>query len=332
MSGNSTDGPEEELPQGGPVLQDSLAHLRPSRIGPNPLADLSGSSSSSGAGTDVLLDRSADGFENLVEVYKYVDDTTVVETIDITNSKRHLTTNTPKSMCRVGYSELLLDSIKSRAEEIGMRVNCGKTQLLLISPPNGFNNEANIQTEEGRIVSDNSMKLLGFVFGSEPNANQHMKEIQRKFRARFWAMIHLRRSGFKGGELFELYSIFIRPVIEFCGVVYHSLITSAQAAALERMQKQIVKLAFGWDTPYLEICAQHGIESLEERRKRSIDKFVQKTLVNPRFTATWYPVRDYAGPNVRGRRIYHETVSRTSRYYNAPLSYMCRRANDMLTA
>ena len=183
---------------------------------------------------------------------------------------------------------------------------------------------------DGKISSEPSLKLLGFVFGSEPNVNMHMIEIQRKFRARFWALIHLKRSGFKGKELFELYSIFIRPVIEFCSVIYHSLLTATQTLAIERLQKQVVKLCFGWDNSYTETCALNGITSLEQRRKDGVDRFVLKTVNSKRFAPEWYPLRQ-AGPEVRDRRIYYETAARTSRYYNSPLSYMRRRANDLLT-
>ena len=194
-------------------LQDSLLHLRPSRIGRAVGLSMLHSDSSS-ISTDQSVNNgtkeSADGYENLVNIYKYVDDTTVVETIDTTDAPRHISTNTPRSTCRAMYSEMTMKAIQEEASNIGMKVNCGKTQLLLISPPNGYDQSAYIKTEEGRINSEKSLKLLGFVFGQEPNANMHMGEIQRKFRARFWAMIHLRRSGFRGKELFELYAIFVK--------------------------------------------------------------------------------------------------------------------------
>ena len=187
----------------------------------------------------------------------------MVETVQTVNAIRHLTTSTPTARSKAKYSEVLLEAIGRRADEIGMKVNCAKTQLLMISPPNGYKNTAVIKSGDEEITSESSLKLLGFVFGTEPNVNMHVKEIQRKFRARFWALIHLRRSGFKGKELFELYSIFVRPVIEFCCTVYHSLLTAAQTSILERMQKQVVKLAYGWDTSYLELCETNNIRTLE---------------------------------------------------------------------
>ena len=116
------------------------------------------------------------------------------------------------------------------------------------------------------------------MFGNEPNVKAHVEELKRKFRARFWTMIHLRRSGFKGQELVSLFNVFIRPAIEFCRVIYHSLLTRAQSGEIECMQRQVVKLAYGYDLSYAAACELHGITTLEERREKQVDKFAQKTL------------------------------------------------------
>ena len=156
-------------------------------------------------------------------------------------------------------------------------------------------------------------------------------EIKRKFRARFWALIHLRKAGFKGSDLFDMYKIFVRPIIEFCSTVYHSLLTLTQSEELERLQKQAVKLAYSWEDSYATLCETHSISTLSQRRKEAVDRLVKKTIQNERI-AGWYPIREHMDYNIRGRRIYYETCARTTRYYNSPLSLMRRRANDMLTA
>ena len=81
---------------------------------------------------------------------------------------------------------------------------------------------------------------------------------------------------------------------------------------------------------YQDTCDLHNIESLEQRRKKYIDRFVAKATRNERFAEEWFPQREEAGPEVRERRVFHETYARTNRYYNSPLSFMRRRANDLL--
>ena len=95
------------------------------------------------------------------------------------------------------------------------------------------------------------------------------------------------------------------------------------------MQKKVAKLAFRWDKSYTSICEDHGIETLKKRREVYIDNFVQKALDNPRYSDNWFPRRGENLHNLRARRPYKENKAKTSRYYNSPLSYMKRRANDL---
>ena len=182
-----------------------------------------------------------------------------------------------------------------------------------------------------KIESGPTLKLLGFTFGTEPNVTAHVEELKKKIRSRYWTMINLKRSGFDGHELLKLFNVFIRPVIEFCSIIYHPLLTISQSNSIEKMQKQVVKLAFGWEKSYSVICAEQDIATLRQRRIDYIDRFVAKSIQNSRFKDSWFPLREEAAYNLRERRPYRETKSRTSRYYNSPLSYMRRRANVLHT-
>ena len=235
--------------------------------------------------------------------------------MDLSGACKHFTTGPTVATSKARYTNLVAEAITRRAKDIGMNVNCKKTQLLIISPPNGYINKAYINLEDQKIMSEESLKLLGFVFGQEPNVNAHVKEIRKKFRGRFWSLIQLRKSGFCGRELMSLFNVFVRPVIEFCSMIYHPLLTVAQSEELEKMQKQVAKLAFGREKSYAVICAEQGIESLKQRREKYIDNFVMKTLNSARFSSSWFPLRDPEVHVLRGRRPYRETRARTVRYY-----------------
>ena len=224
-------------------------------------------------------DASVDVFDFLVDIFKYVDDTTIVEALDISNAERHLTTRPATAVCKARYTELVANAITQRADAIGMRVNCKKTQLLVISPPNGYLNKAYISIQDQRIASLDSLKLLGFVFGSQPNVSAHVTEIKKKFRSRFWSLIHLRRSGIAGNELFKLFNVYIRPVIEYCSVIYHPLLTKAQSNEIERYQKQAVKLSFGWNKHYSEICEEYAGRKKIKIHRQICDKDIKQPKI-----------------------------------------------------
>ena len=209
-----------------------------------------------------------------------------------------------------------------------MKVNCKKTQLLMVAPPNGCDNRSFIKLENETIKSEDSLKLLDFMFGRDPNVAEHVSLIKKKFRGRFWSLIHLRNNGFKGDELMNLFNVFLRPVIEYCSAVYHSMLTKGQEKELERMQRQAVKLAYGWNESYEDICVIKNIKTLKERREEYVDRFVAKTIQSERFRC-WYPRRNEPEHEFRRFRAFEEYRSSTLRYYNSPMAFMRRRANDL---
>ena len=123
------------------------------------------------------LDGSEDIFDFIVDMFKYVDDTTVVEAVDTSEARRHLTTGVPRAHCKARYTELVAGAVAQKASAIGMKVNCKKTQLPIISPPGGYHFSSHVNIQGARIDSENRLKLLGFVFGSEPNVSAHVEEI-----------------------------------------------------------------------------------------------------------------------------------------------------------
>ena len=130
-------------------------------------------------------------------------------------------------------------------------------------------------------------------------------------------------------SLFRLYCCFVRSVIEYCSPVYHSMLTVGQSKELERMNRQAVRICFGYETTVEEICEHHGIETLEQRRIRRLDSFIVKALGNERFKASWFHVRPETGHHLQIARKFLETKCKTKRLYNSPLNFIIRRANDL---
>ena len=79
----------------------------------------------------------------------YVDDTTLLDVVDMGEATRHLSTATTlKELNNLALANDF-ETLKERAGGIGMKINEKKTQLLVISPPNVCTTSGVIQTEEG---------------------------------------------------------------------------------------------------------------------------------------------------------------------------------------
>ena len=69
--------------------------------------------------------------------YLYVDDTTLFDAVSTNRAVLHLSMAPPTAAFKDLHLQSDLKELKRKAEEINMKINEKKTQLLVISPPNG---------------------------------------------------------------------------------------------------------------------------------------------------------------------------------------------------
>ena len=211
-----------------------------------------------------------------------------------------------------------------------MKINTGKTQRLVVSPQNGCLTSAALVAENGtQITSEDTMKLVGFHFGSSPGAGEHVTQLKNKFRVKIWMIYHLREAGMRGMDLFRLYCCYVRAVLEYCAPVFHSLLTRGQEEALEKMHRLAQRICFGFHTPVDQTMEEYGIETLKSRRVRRFDSFIRKAFTNPAFRDKWFPRRPPDVHNLRRRREVMETRAQTTRMFTTPLAFFRRRVNKL---
>ena len=197
------------------------------------------------------------------------------------------TSNGVKTAIRVNVSDNIgdLDELTRGAEDIGMSINEKKTQLLVVSPPNGCKTTAAIATRNGsEILSSQTLKLVRFTFGSDPGAGAHVDSIADRY-----AKKEVDATPPKGQHLYKLYCCYIRSIIEYGSPVYHSLLNGAQELRLERLQRHALRVCFGYHRPIEEVMGEFGISTLKDRRGRRCDNFIRKAAKNPRFADAWFP-------------------------------------------
>ena len=96
----------------------------------------------------------------------------------LSSAVRHFTTGTTTESVHPLGQESAIEGIASLAAEIGMRVNVGKTQLLCISPNNGCITSATVLAGDDIVASADTMKLVGYTFGTVPTAEAHVMAIR----------------------------------------------------------------------------------------------------------------------------------------------------------
>ena len=256
--------------------------------------------------------------------FKYIDDTTVFLSAELTSAQRHFTRGTTLERFETLPIGGILDDLAEKSGEIGMKINTKKTQLPVISPSNGCITLAITTVVDGTVItSQASLKLVGFHFGTTPGVQRQVEELQGKFRRKIWMIYHLREAGIKGDNLFKMYCCYVRAVLEYCSPVYHSMLTKGQGETLERMHRLAIRVCYGFRESAREVMAARGIETLEARRIRRCDKFICKAASSPVFGPKWFRRRAPDLHNLRRRREIVEERASSQRRFNSlsgPLS------------
>ena len=83
-------------------------------------------------------------------------------------------------------------------------------------------------------------------------------------------------------DLITVYILYIRSLLEYCSVAWHSTLTNEQSNNLESVQKLCLKIILaseycGYENA-LEIC---GLDSLSSRREDKCLKYGLKSLLHP---------------------------------------------------
>jgi hypothetical protein len=213
----------------------------------------------------------------------------------------------------------------ARAEHKGMKVNIAKTQMLLVSSATSYEPRVFIETSDGTVVESTRerIRILGFYLDGTPTMAAQVDEITKKVRRRLWVLRHLKSYGFNERELVKVYCSVIRPCIEYCSVVYHSMLTQEQEEALEHLQQQALKCIYGYSQSYRVQKERAEIQSLKERREEAVEKFALKSVGGK--YSSWFPPRDTR--LVRNGNRYREDYARCDRLKNSPLFYMRRVLN-----
>ena len=93
----------------------------------------------------------------------------------------------------------------------------------------------------------------------------------------------LKRVGFNTSELITVYRGYIRPIIEYADVIWHSSLTLKQSQALESIQRRACKIMLGFEyvsyVNALEIC---DLDLLSARREIHCLNFARSLLKSER--------------------------------------------------
>ena len=175
--------------------------------------------------------------------------------------------NTHIALSRAAKTQNQFQTIEHNAGLVGMQINNQKTKMLCISAARSYKPELYIlSADKTRVSSSPTLKILGFTLSSEPNAKEHLRLLQQKFKSRVWTLRHLKLNGFKKEDLVLVYKPMVHPVAEYCSAVLFSRTTDTDSLELDWIQMQALKSIFEWRQSYRSLLQKSGLDRLDDRR------------------------------------------------------------------
>ena len=140
----------------------------------------------------------------------------------------------------------------------------------------------------------------------------------------------LKYAGVKTEDLIHIYILYIRSVLEYCSVLWHSTLTVERSLAIERVLKTCLKIILGSEyTSYADALDHTGLELLSIRRETRCLQFGLKCLVYP-LHHRMFPANPQLDNNSRIRQQEHFVVNkaRTESYRMSAIPYIQRKLNQ----
>ena len=179
-------------------------------------------------GFQVLINDAAQDAK--VEYWKYVDDLTFAKN---------------KAHDDQGNLQDDLDDFVDWTKSSGLKLNPKKCQALEVNFTKTAPHQADIRIGSDKLPYVDKAKILGVWLQNDLKWQSQIDDMLKKANRRLFMLRSLKRFGFDQEELEVVYKCYVRPVLEYGDVVWHSGLCTKQTADLERIQRRACRTILG---------------------------------------------------------------------------------------
>ena len=276
-------------------------------------------------------------FLSMEEKFKFIDDLSIIEMINLVmsgicsyNFKDHIASDIgthgqylpPENV----QSQTFLDKIQDWTVDRKMQLNNSKTKYMIINFTKKYQFSTRIQLENKLLEEVQECRLLGLIINNQLSWHQNSENIVKRANTKMIILHHLCKFNVPVEEMLNIYILFIRSMLEYCSVVWHSSITEEENRNIERVQKTALRITFGEDyLDYSNALKMTGLLTLKERRTQLSLKFAQNCLKTGK-GADLFPLNPKT-VNTRPHEKYFVTPAHTDRLATSTVPYLQRLLN-----
>ena len=209
-----------------------------------------------------------------------------------------------------------------------MKLNANKCEYMIFSR-SGLDFTTRLAINGTNLDRVSEFKILGVWIRDDLSWSKQCSEICVQAYSRLSMLTKLKYVGIQTEDLLDVYKLFIRSIIEYCSVVYHSRLTEAQSDKIERIQKTCLKVILNeMYIDYQSALEMTGLESLRNRRFKRCLSFSLKSMRHPK-NQKMFPLSDRnTAYNTREKEPFKVNFARTSSYRNSTIPFCQRLLNQ----
>ena len=268
--------------------------------------------------------------------FKYIDDLSVLELVMMTGLLKqydfhnHVASDIPTDHLYLPASSYntqdTLDGITAWTAQNLMRLNTEKSNYMIFSRSHEkFVTRLclnNVKLDQLKVS-----KILGVWVSEDLTWSRNTREIYLKAFARMSMITKLKYVGVGQEDLLDVYKLFIRSLLEYCSVAFHSRLTQEDIQDLERVQKTSLKVILGDQyLDYPSALAKCGLESLYSRRESRCLDFALRCVKHP-VNSRLFPLNQVPANDLRQTEKFEVNFAKTGTYQKSAIPYCQRLLN-----
>ena len=210
-----------------------------------------------------------------------------------------------------------------------MKLNEKKTQFMIINYTYDYQFNTRIHINETLLECVNKTLLLGVLIQDNLGYDGHVRLVCKKAYSRMSLITKLIKFGASVKDLITIYIIFMRSVLEYCAVVWHSSLTLEQSQDIERVQKVAIRTILkSFDIEYSDALEKVKLERLDKRREQLCLKFAVQCTKSEK-NKDMFPLQPATNHCIRRSEKYIVPMALTDRYKNSSIPYMANLLNKI---
>ena len=219
-----------------------------------------------------------------------------------------------------------LDKIADWTKLAKMKLNTDKSKYMVFNFTRNHQFSTRLHLENQVLEQVKETRLLGLIIDEDLSWQKNTEALIKKANARMSILHNLGSFDLPTDEMINIYVLYIRSVVEYSSVVWHSSLTQEDSNSLERVQKTALRIILKDNyVDYYHALNLVDLETLFDRREKLCIKFATQCVKNKKM-AHMFPLKSKV-VNTREHERYYVQPAFTDRLKYSAIPYMQRLLN-----